>query len=98
MLDKLGLEKLGKRLVDDLGSVLPQNELELLLESALSRLNLVTREQFDAQAAVLLRTREKVETLEKELEQLQKIVAARTNAGEPGHVQEAVDSDEGAHH
>lgn len=35
--------------------------------SVLSRLELVTREEFDAQQAVLMKTREKVEALEKRL-------------------------------
>lgn len=34
------------------------------LDSTLSRLNLVTREDFDAQAALLARTRERLEALE----------------------------------
>lgn len=37
------------------------------LQSSLERLNLVTREEFDVQRLVLLRTREKLETLEKQL-------------------------------
>ncbi|MEE9309529.1 MAG: accessory factor UbiK family protein [Cocleimonas sp.] len=35
------------------------------LESGLRKMNLVTREEFDIQNAVLLRTREKLEALEK---------------------------------
>jgi BMFP domain-containing protein YqiC len=35
------------------------------LQANLERLNLVTREEFDVQRLVLLRTREKLETLEK---------------------------------
>jgi len=35
------------------------------LESGLRKMNLVSREEFDIQNAVLLRTREKLETLEK---------------------------------
>jgi len=37
------------------------------LQSGLERLNLVTREEFDVQRLVLLRTREKLEALEKQL-------------------------------
>lgn len=54
---------------------LAQEELrqsaKVFLENALARMNLVTREEFDAQAALLARTREKLEGLEalvKELE------------------------------
>ena len=37
------------------------------LEGGLQKMNLVTREEFDIQSAVLLRTREKLEALEKRL-------------------------------
>ncbi len=37
------------------------------LQSSLERLNLVTREEFDVQRLVLLRTREKLDALEKQL-------------------------------
>jgi BMFP domain-containing protein YqiC len=46
-----------------------QKNTHTLLQGALSRLDLVTREEFDAQSQVLARTREK-------LEQMEKIVAA----------------------
>lgn len=41
-----------------------QRNVRALLSSGLSRLDLVTREDFDVQAQVLLRTREKIERLE----------------------------------
>ena len=50
---------------------LPKRELEQLLQGSLRKLNLVTREEFDAQTAVLQRSREKLDALEKALEQLQ---------------------------
>ena len=42
------------------------------LESGLRKMNLVTREEFDIQSAVLLRTREKLEALEKIVAELEK--------------------------
>ena len=42
-----------------------QQNFKAVLQSGLSRLDLVTREEFDVQQAVLLRTREKLETLER---------------------------------
>ena len=42
-----------------------------LLQSALSRLDEVSREEFDAQTAVLQRTRERLEALEKQIEMLE---------------------------
>ena len=41
-----------------------QKNIHTLLQGALSRLDLVTREEFDAQSQVLMRTREKLEQLE----------------------------------
>ena len=41
------------------------------LQSGLERLNLVTREEFDVRRLVLLRTREKLEALERRLAQLE---------------------------
>ena len=43
---------------------MPKRELQVALQSALAKLNLVTREEFDAQTAVLQRTRAKLEALE----------------------------------
>lgn len=41
------------------------------LTAAFAKLDLVTREEFDAQTAVLLRTREKLEELEKQIKALE---------------------------
>jgi ubiquinone biosynthesis accessory factor UbiK len=46
------------------------------LQSNLERLNLVTREEFDIQRLVLLRTREKLEALEKQLAHIEFEVAS----------------------
>ncbi len=43
-----------------------------VLERGLAKLDLVTREEFDVQQAVLLRTREKLEALEARLQELEK--------------------------
>ena len=48
-----------------------QKNIHTLLQGTLSRLDLVTREEFDAQSQVLARTREKLEQLEKTLEELE---------------------------
>ena len=50
---------------------LDQSQMRSLLESLLRKLNLVSREEFDAQAAVLLRTREKLQDLEGQLADLE---------------------------
>ncbi|QLE98875.1 accessory factor UbiK family protein [Neptunomonas phycophila] len=54
------------------GAELPgQQQMRALLQSALSKMDLVTREEFDAQSAVLARTREKVDALEKVVAEIQ---------------------------
>lgn len=73
------------RLAEHLTSLLPtsaqhvkqdiEDNMRTGLENGLRTMNLVTREEFDVQNAVLLRTREKLEQLEAtvaELEQLLK--------------------------
>ncbi len=47
-----------------------ESNVRSLLQSTLKKMNLVTREEFDVQTAVLQRTREKLEQLEKQVEQL----------------------------
>ncbi len=44
--------------------------LHSLVQAALARLDMVSREEFDAQAEILARTRARVEELEKELQAL----------------------------
>ena len=51
-----------------------QNNLRSGLELALGKLNLVTREEFDIQTAVLERTRSKVEALEAKIKELEKLI------------------------
>ena len=48
-----------------------QQNFKSVLQSGLSRLDLVTREEFDVQRAVLLRTREKLEALERTVAELE---------------------------
>ncbi len=48
-----------------------ENSARAAVLSVLSKLELVTREEFDAQQAVLLRTREKLESLEKRVAELE---------------------------
>ena len=48
-----------------------ESNIHALLQNTLSKMNLVTREEFDVQAALLQRTREKLEKLEKLLEELE---------------------------
>jgi BMFP domain-containing protein YqiC len=72
------IKDLAQRLLDELHTqlpntdqLLPKRELHIALQAALARLDVVTREEFDAQSAVLLRTRQKLEALEQELARLE---------------------------
>lgn len=69
-----------RRLAEQIRQLLPagtplpsgfQDDLQLVVQSLLARSELVTREEFDAQSAVLRRTREKLEALERELAALE---------------------------
>ena len=54
---------------------LPRNEIEsqfkALLQSGFSKLDLVSRDEFDSQMVVLARTRARLETLEKQVAELE---------------------------
>jgi len=54
-----------------LDKLLPKRELQLAVQSALGKLNLVSRDEFDAQTAVLQRTRSRLEQLEARCSQLE---------------------------
>ena len=49
-----------------------EHNFRAVLKSSLSKLDLVTREEFEVQEAVLARTREKLDALEAKLEQHEK--------------------------
>ncbi len=55
-----------------LDALIPKRELHTLLQSSLARLDLVTREEFDAQSAVLQRTRTTVDALAQRCDELEK--------------------------
>ena len=48
-----------------------EHNLKATLQAGLAKLDLVTREEFEVQRAVLLRTREKLDALERTLEVLE---------------------------
>ncbi|MCU7554791.1 accessory factor UbiK family protein [Alteromonas sp. ASW11-19] len=77
MLDPKKLEELAKQIAD---AVPPgvrnmaeeaEGRVKHVLQSQLSKLDLVTREEFDIQSQVLIRTREKLEALEVRLAELE---------------------------
>ena len=72
------IENLARRLAesvpDGLRSVRDdlENNFRSVLKTGIGKLDLVTREEFEVQEAVLARTREKLEMLEAKLEELEK--------------------------
>ncbi len=74
MLKSQFIESINARMSEILASS-PARDLEknlhTMLAGAFSRLNLVTREEFDVQAKVLLRTREKLDALEKRVAEIE---------------------------
>ncbi len=78
MLDPKKISEIVQEVVDalppglkNLPNEVRQNFREAL-QSALLKMNLVTREEFDAQKAVLERTREKLEKLELKVKELER--------------------------
>ena len=77
MIDLKHLDDLARRLSDLVPPGLRQSQQDMqeafkgALQAGLSRLDLVTREEFDVQRAVLLRTREKLEALERTVAELE---------------------------
>jgi ubiquinone biosynthesis accessory factor UbiK len=49
-----------------------EDNFKAVLQAALSRMDLVTRQEFDVQAGVLRRTREKLEALEAKLAEMER--------------------------
>ena len=66
--------KLAESVPDGMRSIASDLEENFrgVLQSGLSKLDLVTREEFEVQEAVLARTREKLERLEARLEEIEK--------------------------
>ena len=83
MIDLTHIDAIARRLSERVPPGLRESGEELqasfraVLRSGLARLDLVTREEFEVQRAVLLRTREKLEALEGTVAELE----ARHQAG-----------------
>jgi ubiquinone biosynthesis accessory factor UbiK len=77
---RMNLDELARQLAQAvpknlraLGEDLERN-FKALLQSGLERMDLVTREEFDLQAAVLERTREKLEQIDARLAELEQAI------------------------
>lgn len=86
-LDPKVLDDLAHKLADavppgfkDLKSDLERN-FRAMLQTALGKLDLVTREEFDVQASVLSRTRAKLEELSQRLAELEAALAVQEQNG-----------------
>jgi len=83
MLDPKKLEDLAKQIADaiPLGVKNMAEEAEgrvkTVLQSQLSKLDLVTREEFDIQSQVLIRTREKLDAMEVRMAELEAKLAEK---------------------
>ena len=76
------ISALAQRLTQELqqalpliSGLIPKRELHIALQAALARINLVTREEYDAQTAVLQRTRSKLEALEQQCAKIEQSIA-----------------------
>jgi BMFP domain-containing protein YqiC len=76
-MNKESIDKLARKLAEAVPQGLRSMQEDLegnfrsVLKSGLSRLDLVTREEFEVQEAVLARTRAKLEAMEKRLAKLE---------------------------
>ncbi len=78
MLNSSQLEEMAKKIAD----IIPQGvgglpsavqeQVKVLLARTLEKMDLVSREEFDIQVAVLAKTRQKLEELEKKVSELEK--------------------------
>jgi BMFP domain-containing protein YqiC len=88
MLDPKLFDDLARRLVDAIPTGVKEIQQDLeknlraVLQASLSKLDLVTREEFDVQSRVLARTREKLDALEKTIGALE---ARSRQDGSPGN-------------
>ncbi len=82
MIDLAQLDELARRLSSLVPPGLKEGREELqqnfksVLQAGLGKLDLVTREEFEVQRAVLARTREKLEALERDLARLSDAIPA----------------------
>ncbi len=85
MIDPKQLDDLARRLADSVPPGLRQLQSDMEknfrvgLQSVFSRMDLVTREEFDVQQGVLERTRARLEALERQVAALEQSLAGTTS-------------------
>ncbi|MDP2226644.1 MAG: accessory factor UbiK family protein [Moraxellaceae bacterium] len=87
----MALEQIVNRVSEQLSQVLPpgvrqlrgdlEENIKAVLREALARMELVTREEFDVQAALLSRSRSRLEAVEAEFKMLELRIAALEKRG-----------------
>ncbi|QIZ85672.1 accessory factor UbiK family protein [Bermanella marisrubri] len=73
-MNKAIIDKLSQQisqLIPNESSEQLKNNIQQLLARQLNKLDVVSRDEFDAQQAVLLRTREKLDALEKQVAEME---------------------------
>ena len=82
-LNSSGLDDLARRLADSVPESLKavgrdlEGNFKAVLQAQLSKLDLVTRQEFDVQSAILERTRAKLAELESRIKEIEARVAAQ---------------------
>jgi len=88
MLDPKKLEEIAKQITNAIPPGVrtmaeeAESRVKQVLQAQLAKLDLVTRDEFDVQTQVLLRTREKLERLEQRLNELEQSPSTQHNIGD----------------
>ncbi len=90
MFDPKKIEQIAKQIhesmpqsVKDLGSDVEQ-KVRQVIQGQLNKLDVVSREEFDVQTQVLLRTREKLTQMEEKLAEIESKLASKTESNKKG--------------
>lgn len=95
MFDPRFFDDIAKRFAETLPPGIRQLQLDMernfhaALQAAFARMDLVTREEFDVQQEVLVRTRAKVEELERQVAELEANLAELRATGKPASAKKA---------
>lgn len=88
MIDAKKLEEIAKQVSDSLPTGVKmfaediEDKTKQVLQGQLNKLDVVTREEFDVQTRVLMRTREKLADLEQKIAELEQLVNKETTESE----------------
>lgn len=89
MLDPKQLDELARRFTDNLPAGMREFQQEMeknvrtAMQGAFSRMDLITREEFDAQAKVLARTRAQLDELQEQVQGLEQKLQAKSTRSAP---------------